>query len=127
MKLYRFDRSLHIVESGDCDLPRALQILRECYDRGLKTYNSAEEAISETNLGLQSSEQDFIEITGHGFDSVVVHSDRLFFPSSLSRLFSLKKHLGISGTLGTITQVIQDYARLKREQFEKKHNAHACR
>ena len=38
MKLYRINRNLEIVEPGDCDLPHALQVLQECYDRGLKTY-----------------------------------------------------------------------------------------
>jgi len=54
MKLYRINRNREIVESGDCDLPRALQVLQECYDRGLKTYVAGEEAISETSFGLQT-------------------------------------------------------------------------
>src|SRR6267142_1722759 len=41
MKLYRINRNREIVESGDCDLPRALQVLQECYDRGLKKYFDA--------------------------------------------------------------------------------------
>jgi hypothetical protein len=127
MKLYRLNRNLELVDSGDCDLPRALQVLHECYDRGLKKYAAGEEAISETSFGLQTSEQDFIEVTCDGLDSIVVRSDRLFFPSRLSGLFSQKKHLEIPGNLGAITQVVRDYAQLTRERFEQKYNAHIRR
>jgi hypothetical protein len=102
-------------------------MLRDCYERGLKSYVSGEEAISETSFGLRRSETDFIEITCNGVDSVAVHSDRLVFPSKLSGVFSLKKHLGLSADLGVITEVVRDYVELNREQFEEKYKAYACR
>jgi len=127
VKLYRFDRNLDLVESGSCDLVRALQMLRECHDRGLKSYVGGEEAISETSFGLRRSETDFIEITCNGADSIAVHSDRLVFPSKVSGVFSLKKRLAISGSLGGITEVVRNYVELNREQFEEKYKAYACR
>ena len=127
VRLYRFDRNLRPVELGTCDVARALQMLRECYERGLKSYVNGEEAISETSFGLQRSEADFVEITCNGADSVAVHSDRLVFPSKLAGVFSLKKHLAISGGLSLVTQVVQSYMELNREQFEEKYKANACR
>lgn len=126
MKLYRKDRNLKTVECGDCELTGALQMLKECYDRGLKTYITGEEAISETCFGLYISKQDFIEVTCNGLDSVDVYTDRLFFPSGLLSFFS-PKHINISGNLSAISEVIRDYTNLKREQFEQKYEAHACR
>lgn len=127
VRLYRFDRDLKLKELGSCDVARALQTLRECYDRGLKRYVSDEEAISETSFGLRRSDTDFIEITCNGADSIAVHSDRLVFPSKLSGVFSPKKHLAISGNLSVVTEVVRDYSELTREQFEEKYKAHACR
>jgi len=127
MKLYRFDRNLKIVECGDCELPEALQMLKECSSRGLKSYINGEDAISETSFGLYTSERDFIEVACNGLDSIDVHTDRLFVPSGLSGVFSLKKHIRISGNLSAISEVIRDYTRLNREQFEQKYEAHACR
>ena|SRR6187431_2967536 len=125
MELYRFDRKLNIVECGDSDLPRALQMLQECYARGFNIYTSGEDAISETSFGLHTSAEDFIEIACNGLDSIVAHTDRLFPPSRLSGMF--KKHIDISGNLSVITEVIRDYAQMKREQFEQKYKGYACR
>ena len=104
-----------------------LQALQECYDRGLKTYVAGEEAISETTFGLQASKQDFIEITCDGLDSIVVRSDRLFYPSRLSGILSQKKRREVPGNLGAISQVVRDHAQLTRDRFEQKCNAHIRR
>jgi len=127
MKMYRKDLNLATVECGDCDLPGALRMLKECYERGLKDYPSGEEAIAETSFGLYTSDKDFIEVTCNGRDSVDVYTDRLFFPSRLSGIFSAKRHLRIAGNLRAISDVVKDYTHLTREQFEKKYEGYASR
>jgi hypothetical protein len=102
-------------------------MLRDCYERGLKSYVSGEEAISETSFGLKRSETDFIEITCNGANSIAVHSDRLVFPSKLAEAFSLKKRLAISGNLSVATEVVRSYVDLSRDQFEEKYKVNACR
>ncbi len=127
MNLYRFDRDLHIVEKGQCDSGGALVVYEECYENGLKSYDSGEEAMSSTSFGLSRSDEDFIELSCHGYDSITVHSDRLHYPSRLSKAIGLKHHLFIKGDKTKGREIIQDFFGLERQEFEAKYADFLCR
>jgi hypothetical protein len=127
MNLYRFDNNLHIVEKGQCDSISALIVYEECFENGLKSYESGEEAISLTSFGISRSNEDFIELSCHGHDSITVHSDRLHYPSWLSKTFGLKNHLFIKGDKTKGKEVIQDFFALTRQEFEGKYADFQCR
>ncbi|ATC64083.1 hypothetical protein CMV30_09025 [Nibricoccus aquaticus] len=118
MKIYKQDRSLSLVELGDCDEQRALSELRTVYDAGLKTYVSGEESLEKTTFGLSRSDQDFLEIMCAGHDAIEFHSDRLCFQSSFSRLFSAKRRFAIPADRPTADKVVCDYFRKTRDEFE---------
>jgi hypothetical protein len=90
--LYRFDRTLRVVDVGQCDYDTALATFKQCYENGFSSYDSGESALAATSSGLSRSENDFIEISCHGPESVTVHSDRLSYSSQLSKAFALKGH-----------------------------------
>jgi hypothetical protein len=97
MDLYRFDYDLNIIEQGQCDVNTALETFEQCYLNGCASYDSGEDAYVATCFGLSRSSKDFIEFSCNGQHSVTVHSDRLYYPSRLSRYMGLKHHLFIKG------------------------------
>ena len=125
--LYRFDNNLHIVEQGECDCAMALKTLEQCYQNGLASYRSGEEAMVAASLGLSRSKADFIEVSCNGKDAVSVHSDRLSYPSPLKKVFSSKHHFFIKGDKDKGIEVIRDYFTLDRQQFEAKYEAFLSR
>ena len=127
MDLYRFDRDLHVVEQGQCDCDAALETFERCYLNGRASYDSGEDAVVATSFGLSRSRQDFIELSCHGEDSVTVHSDRLYYPSWLSRYFGLKHHFYIKGDKARGTEIIRDYFSMERQAFEAKYADFLCR
>lgn len=127
MDLYRYDRNLRIVGKGQCDCVSALVVYEECFENGLKSYDSGEEAISSTSFGLSKSNKDFIELSCHGCDSIAVNSDRLHYPSWLSKTFGLKHHFFIKGDKTKGKEIIQDYFGLTRQEFEGKYADFQCR
>jgi len=127
MNLYRFDSHLHIIEQGQSDCNAALEIFERCYVDGCASYDSAEVAYAATSFGLSRSPTDFIEIACHGHDSVTVHSDRLCYPSRLSRYFGLKQHLNIKGDKTLGAKIIRDYFSMDRQTFEGKYSEFLCR
>jgi hypothetical protein len=127
MNLYRFDRSLHVVEKGQCDYDAALVVYEECYENGLKSYHSGEEAMSFTSFGLSRSDKDFIELSCNGYDSVSVHSDRLHYPSRMSKFLGTKGHLFIKGDKNKGREIIRDFFDLERQEFESKYSDFLCR
>ncbi len=126
MNLYRFDSHLHIIEQGQCDCDAALETFERCYVDGCASYDSAEDAYAATSFGLSRSRTDFIEISCHGRDSVTVHSDRLCYPSRLSRYFGLKQHLYIKGDKTLGAEIIRDYFTMERQAFEAKYADSLC-
>jgi hypothetical protein len=127
MDSYRFDRNHNLVENGRCELNAAITLFEECCQNGLKHYESGEEAIAATSFGLSHSEADFIEITCTGTNCVMVHSDRLHFPSGLSKAFTSKRHIRIDGGRSIGLEVIQDYFKMNRQEFETKYHNFLCR
>jgi len=127
MNLYRFDRNLQIVEKGQCDYASALVLYEECFENGLRSYDSGEEAMSLTSFGLSKSNEDFIELSCHGHDSITVHSDRLHYSSRLSKAFGLKRHFFIKGDKAKGKEIIQDFFGLTRQEFEAKYAGFLCR
>jgi len=127
MDLYRFGRDLHVVEQGQCDCDAALETFERCYLNGRASYDSGEDAVVATSFGLSRSRQDFIELSCHGEDSVTVHSDRLYYPSWLSRYFGLKHHFYIKGDKARGTEIIRDYFSMERQAFEAKYADFLCR
>ena len=127
MDLYRYDRNLRIVGKGQCECASALVVYEECFENGLKSYDSGEEAMSSTSFGLSKSYKDFIELSCHGYDSITVHSDRLHYPSWLSKTFGLKHHFFIKGDKTKGKEIIQDYFGLTRQDFESKYADFLCR
>jgi hypothetical protein len=125
--LYRFDSNLQIVEQGECDCDTALRALEQCDQKSLCTYKSGEEAIEATSFGLSKSKNDFIEISCNGSNTLSIHSDRLCYPSSLQKAFSLKHHFFIKGDKDKGMEVIRDYFSLDRLQFEDKYKAFLSR
>jgi hypothetical protein len=125
--LYRFDSNLQIVEQGECDCDAALRTFEQCDQKSLCTYKSGEEAIAATSFGLSKSKDDFIEISCNGSNTVSIHSDRLCYPSSLNKAFSLKHHFFIQGDKDKGMEVIRDYFSLDRLQFEDKYKAFLSR
>lgn len=121
MDLYRFDRGLHVVEQGQCDLDAALGTFEQCYLNGFASYDSGEDAAVATSFGLSRSRKDFIEISCNGQDSVTIHSDRLCYPSWLSRYFSYKHYFDIKGDKARATEIIRDYFSMERRAFEVKY------
>lgn len=119
VNLYRFDMNLKVVDDGPCDCASALAMLVACSGRDAATFASAEAALSETSFGLSRSDRDFIEISMDGKGTVSIHSDRLHFPSWFSETFGLKRRFSIEGDSGLAKQVIQDYFRMDRLQFER--------
>ena len=97
INLYRFDHNLDIVEKGECDCAQAYALLDECHGKELRSFNSSEVAASTTSFGLSKSDEEFIEISCDGNGIVSVHSDRIHYPSWISKKLSLKKHLYIKG------------------------------
>lgn len=122
MNLYHFDRDFHIVEQGQCDSDGALETFEQCQLNGCASYHSGEDAIVATSFGLSRSRVDFIEISCHGQDFVTIHSDRLSYPSSLSRYFALKQHFNIKVDKTKAREVIRDYFNMEREAFEAKYS-----
>ena len=127
MDLYRFDRDLHVVEQGQCDCDAALEIFERCYLNGRASYHSGEDAVAAASFGLSKSRKDFIELSCHGEDSVTVHSDRLYYPSWLSRYFSLNHHFSIKGDKARGAEIIRDYFSMERQAFEAKYADFLCR
>jgi hypothetical protein len=127
MDLYHFDRDLHIVEQGPCDCDVALETFERCYVNGCASYDSGEDALVATRFGLSRSRKDFIELSCHGEDSVIVHSDRLYYPSWLSRYFGVKHHFSIKGDKARGTEIIRDYFSMERQAFEAKYADFLCR
>ncbi len=121
MDLYRFDDDLHIAIQGPCDCDTALETFEQCYAIGCASYDSGEDAVAATSFGLSKSETDFIEASCHGVDSVTVHSDRICYPSRLSRYFALNRHFDIKAGMTRAKEVISDYFNMKREAFEAKY------
>ncbi len=121
MDLYRFDRNLHIAEQGQCDCDSALETFEQFYANGCASYNSGEDAVAATSFGLSRSQTDFIEISCHGQDSIAIHSDRICYPSRLSRYFALNRHFDIKAGMTRAKEVISDYFNMKREAFEAKY------
>jgi len=127
MDLYRFDRNLHVAEQGQCDCDAALATFERCYENGFRSYGSGEDAMVATSFGLSRSGADFIEISCHGQESVTVHSDRLCYPSWLSRTFSLRNHFFIKGGKAKGMEIIRDYFSRERQGFEAKYADFLCR
>ena len=127
MDLYRFDRNLRIVGQGQCDCDAALATFEQCYGNGFASYDSGEDAMAATSFGLSRSQTDFIEISCHGQNSVTVHSDRLCYPSRLSKTFSLKHHFFIKGDKTKGVEIIRDYFNMERQAFEAKYAYFLCR
>ncbi len=127
MALYRFDHDLHIVEHCPCDLKAALETFEHCYLNGCALYDSGEDAYVATCFGLSKSSTDFIELACNGQDSVTVYSDRLFYPTRLSRLFASKQHFFIKGGKAAAIEIIRNYFSLDREAFESKYAEFLCR
>jgi hypothetical protein len=125
--LYRFDNNLHIVEQGECDRDTALYTFEQCYENSFSSNRSGEEAMVATSFGLSKSKEDFIEISCNGKDVVSIHSDRLCYTSLLNKAFSSKHHFSIKGDKDKGMEVIRDYFRLDRQQFEAKHEAFLSR
>jgi hypothetical protein len=127
MDLYRFDRNLHIVEKNECDSNAAFETFEQCYLNGCVSYDSAEDAYVATSFGLSRTMTDFIEVSCNGHDSVTVHSDRLCYPSRLSRYLGLKHHFYIKGDKTRGMETIRDYFSMDREAFEAKYADFLCR
>ncbi|MBN1910913.1 MAG: hypothetical protein JW818_14300 [Pirellulales bacterium] len=127
MNLYCFDRELNVIELGKGDCSTALERFEQCYLNGQTTYEYGEEAIAATTFGISRSDEDYLEISCHGMDQVTLSSDRLCYPSLLSRLFSLKKQLSIDTNKETAKAVISDYFTMQREAFEEKYSGYLCR
>ena len=127
MDLYCFDRDLHVVEQGQVDCDAALETFERCYVNGCTPYDSSEDAVVATSFCLSSSRKDFIELSCHGEDSVTVHSDRLYYPSRLSRYFALNKHFDIKVDKTRAMEVIRDYFCMERQAFETKYADFLCR
>jgi hypothetical protein len=66
MNWYSLDSKLKTCEHPPIDLDRAIQIASEYYDRGTKTYESAEDAIADTMFGFSRSPSAFIELCVNG-------------------------------------------------------------
>jgi hypothetical protein len=128
IKLYGFDaQTLATVEKGECSLSLAVKTFEACYERVLAHYETAEEAVSTTSFGLYRSETDFIEISCVAMNAIRIHSDRLLYPSRISRWFTPKPYLGIEGDRDLGFRVIKDYFELEREAFESAYSKFACR
>ncbi len=121
MDLYRFDRDLHVLEQGSCDCDVSLETFEQCYANGFASYGSGEDAVAATSFGLSRSQTDFIEISCHGQDSITIHSDRICYPSRLSKTFALKQHFDIKVNRTGAREVIRDYFNMEREAFEHKY------
>lgn len=127
MDLYRLDRNLHIVKTGPCDCASALVVYEECFENSLKSYGSGEEALSSTSFGLSRSNEDFIELSCHGYNSITAYSDRLYYPSRLAKIFGSKHHFSIKGDKTKGKEIIQDFFGLTRQEFEDKYANFLCR
>ena len=97
---------LSIRERGTIELPAALRIVDEYFDRLKPSYASGEEALSETTFGFSRAEDDFIEICLHGPTQISLNAElpasggfiaRLRGPSrkqlSLNSREALKRHV----------------------------------
>jgi hypothetical protein len=127
MNLYRQKRDLSLVELGECELDKALKEFEATYHAGLQKYESGEDALEVTGLGLSRSDRDFLEMFCSGEERVTFHSDRLCYDSSLARLFAVKGHFEITVDKVTATQVIRDYYKLARSGFEAAYRAFLTR
>jgi hypothetical protein len=127
MNLYQFDRDQRIVKRGQCDHRTAQAMYEECYENGLKSYYSGEEAMSRTSFGLSKSNEDFIEVSCNGYNSIAVHSDRLHYPSRMSKFLGTKKHLFIKGDKSKGEEIIRNFFDLERQEFEAKYSEFLCR
>jgi hypothetical protein len=127
MNLYQFDCDLQIIEKGSCDCSSALLLFEECYTNGLNSYDSGEEAMAATSLGLSRSSSDFVEISCNGNESISAHSDRLCYSSWISKYFGLNRHLFIKGNKAYGREVIQSFFNLDRQEFESKYVDFLCR
>jgi hypothetical protein len=128
MTIYGFHpQSLEIIDGGECDLASVLERFELCYDAGLQKSATGELAVASSSFGVWRSDSDFIEVACNGHESVAIHSDRLFFPSTLSRLFARKQRFSISGDRHLAISAITDYFALERDAFEIRYSKFICR
>jgi hypothetical protein len=124
MNCYRVDTEFEKIELGECSEDTAKELLESTYEESLKAYDFGEEAIAKTSFGIYRSEQDFLEVTSNGKDSIRFRSDRICFPSKFHQIFCLKKYLDIPATKKEAKTILHNYFQLNREEFEKKYSKH---
>ena len=128
MKIYGWSaKNLSVVERGECDLDLALETLRGCYQRGFLRYETGEQAMSETSFGLSRTKLDYIDVSCSGPNFVLIHFDRLFYPSSWSRWWIAKRRFEIKGDRELAERIVSDYFELERSAFEDAYSSFRCR
>jgi hypothetical protein len=90
-------------------------------------YQSAEDALEATGFGLSRSDVDFLEVSCSGLDSIAFHSDRLSYDSSFARLFAGDRHYWITVDRASAAEVVRDYFRLERNDFEATYRRYLAR
>jgi hypothetical protein len=123
--LYRVNAQLETLDLGECDYPRALEVFEECYRHGLQV-TSGEEAMSRSTFGLSRSDEDFIEVSCNGPDSVSVHSDRICYPTAWSRLLAFRRRYWITGVKDDGIEVIRSFFEESRVDFERRYARFLC-
>ena len=98
INIYKFDKDLQIVELGKGNLDKINELLEESLSNSNKTYEHGEDTIAATSFGISKTNKDFIEIGCHGDNEITIHTDRLFYGSKWSKIFSPKQHLFIKAT-----------------------------
>lgn len=118
MVLSHLDINGESVDQRGCTLDEALGDLDARYLAGLERFPSFDESYARSYMCLSRDEKDFLELTCNGADSITIHSDRLIYPSTLSRLFAPKRRFSAKVTKPEAITLIEGYFEKSREEFE---------
>jgi hypothetical protein len=122
VELYRFenlDDDLNAAAQKPCTLETAIQTYEQCYENGVKKYDSSQDALAASSFVLIESERDYLEISCRGLDAIEAITDRIATPFRISGLF--KKRSVLDKSQGY--EIICDYFALERQAFESKYES----
>lgn len=127
IRLLKYDTNLDLIDQGACDEGRALEELHAAHAAGLQRYDSGEEAVAKSSFVLSRSESDFLRIDCNGDTEIDIDSDRLIYPSKVSRIFSTMSRISLRVDRIGAEEMIRDYLEMSRAEFEAEYQPFFCR
>lgn len=121
MEMHTLDSELNEVSAGQVDIDKALKQLRIVSRNGARKYESAEEGISLTCFTVSRDNKDYLRIECHSEPEVHFSGDRCSYNVGwFKRIFANHK-IQFRSSFSKAEQVIADYFKLERSDFEAKY------